>query len=194
MLAFRGRLRGRIIKQWVLKYQVWGRRTTEANSGTWAWNGKTLNELLNLIMLPGVTSALTTHLFDYSSLSKREINENQSQKSQWSASMSPLQTQFRFCPCVVFRQGYLIRWFMERVWDCSTQARHSRFPGVNEVSPAVDSGGSFQLWLLWILELPCSRRGHRCSASLTWDLKASASLWLLRRRGWEFWASLFSFS
>lgn len=36
---------GHIIKQWVLKYQVWGKRTTEANNGTWAWNGKTLNEL-----------------------------------------------------------------------------------------------------------------------------------------------------
>lgn len=37
--------RGYIIKQWVLNYQVWGRRTTEANNGTWAWNGNTLNEL-----------------------------------------------------------------------------------------------------------------------------------------------------
>lgn len=93
-----------------------------------------------------------------------------------------------------FRQGYLICWFMGRVWDCSTQARCSRFPAVSGVSPAVDSGGSFQLWLLWLLELPCSTRGRRRSASLTWDLKASPSLWLLRRRGWEFWASLFSFS
>lgn len=142
--------------------------------------GKPWMSYLNLIMLPGVTSALTIHPFDYFSFSKREMNENQSQKSQWSASMSPLQMHFRFCPCAVFRQGYLIRWFMECVWDCSTQARYSRFPGVNEVSPAVDSGGSFQLWLLWILELPCSRRGHRCSASLTWGLKASASLWLLK--------------
>lgn len=139
--------------------------------------------ILNLIVLPGVTSALTVHVFDYFSCSKHEINENQSQKSQWSASRSPLQTHFRFCLCVVFRQGYLMCWFMERVWDCSTQAECSRFPGVNELSPAVDSGGSFQLWLLWILGLPCSRRGHRHSASLTWDLKASASLWLLRHRG-----------
>lgn len=149
--------------------------------------GKPWISCLNLIMLPGVTSALTIHLFDYFSLSKHETDENQSQKSQWSASMSPLQTHFRFCLCDGFRQGYLL------VYGVFGTAA-LRFPAMRGDSPAVDSGGSFQLWLLWLLELPCSRRGHRRSASLTWDLKASASLWLLRCRGWEFWASLFSFS
>lgn len=137
---------------------------------------------LNLIMLPGVTSALTIPLFDYFSLSKYEINENQSQKSQWSASMSPLQAHFMFCLCDGFRQGYLIGWFMERLGLQHT-GQVLRISRVSGDSPAVDSAGSFQLWLLWLLELPCSRRGHGCSASLTWDLKASASLWLLRCRG-----------
>lgn len=155
--------------------------------------GKPWMSYLNLITLPGVTSALTIHLFDYFSLSKYEINENQSQKSQWSASMSPLQAHFMFCLCDGFRQGYLIGWFMERL-GLQHAGQVLRISRVSGDSPAVDSAGSFQLWLLWLLELPCSRRGHGCSASLTWDLKASASLWLLRCRGWEFWASLFSFS
>lgn len=90
--------------------------------------------------------------------------------------LHPLQTHFRFCLCDGFRQGYLL------VYGVFGTAA-LRFPAVRGDSPAVDSGGSFQLWLLWLLELPCSRRGHLHSASLTWDLKASASLWLLRCRG-----------
>lgn len=130
-------------------------------------------------MLPDVTSALTIHPFDYFSLSKHEIDENQSQKSQWSASMSPVQTHVRFWVCAGFRQGYLL------VYGVFGTAA-LEFPAVRGASPAVDSGGSFQLWLLCLLGLPCSSRGHLHSASLTWDLKASASLWLLRCRGWEF--------
>lgn len=89
--------------------------------------GKPWMSCLNPIMLPGVTSALTIHLFEYFSLSKHEINENQSQKSQWSASMSPLQAQFRFCVCDGSGQGYLIVWFMECL-GLQHRARDSAFP------------------------------------------------------------------
>lgn len=37
--------------------------------------------ILNLIVLPGVTSALTVHVFDYFSCSKHEINEKESEIS-----------------------------------------------------------------------------------------------------------------
>lgn len=69
---------------------------------------------LHLIMLPGVTSALTIHLFDYFTLSKHEIGENQNQNLSG-------QHPWVLCKhtsgsvCDGFRQGYLICCFMEHL-------------------------------------------------------------------------------
>lgn len=77
---------------------------------------------LHLIMVPGVTSALSVHLFDCFTLSNHEIAENRSQNL---SGQHPCE-HTSGCVCDGFGQGCLICCFMER-WDCSTRARSSGF-------------------------------------------------------------------
>lgn len=167
----------------IINSEFWNIRSegedfTEASNGTWAGNGKTLSELFTshngarchfCFICPSVW---LFHPFQPWNSWEPES------ESQWSASMW---AHVRLC----------LWWFWAGLFDLllygALGLQHAGqelwISAVTGDSPAGDSDGSFQLWLPWLPELPCSRRGRCCSASLAWDLKASASLRPLRCRG-----------